>query len=135
MIEAFLKAVHVATMVAWLGGTGAVAALAAGADPARGAALRQVALRVLTPAMLATLAIGLLLAVQGGWFRAPWLHAKLLLVLGLAGLHGVLSGRLRRLAGGEAGAVPAGWGRWVPALILLAVTAIAWLAIAKPGFR
>jgi putative membrane protein len=132
MAEAILKALHVAAMATWLGGTGLVAALAAGADAARAAALRRAALRILTPAMLLTLAIGIWLAVQGGWFRAPWLHAKLVLVLLLTGLHGVLSGRLRRLAAGDAAALPAAWSRWLPAAIALAVAAIAWLAIAKP---
>lgn len=135
MYDAILKALHVAAMVIWLGGTGVVAALAVGADPGRAGPLRRAALRMLTPAMIVTLALGLWLAVQEGWFRAPWLHAKLVLVLLLTGLHGVLSGRLRRLEGGEAGAVPAGWSRWMPAVIAASVAAIAWLAIAKPDFR
>jgi uncharacterized membrane protein len=132
MIEALLKALHVAAMATWLGGTGAVAALAAGADPGRAAVLRRLAVRVLTPAMLVTLALGLWLAVQGGWFREAWLHAKLVLVLLLTGLHGVLSGRLRRM---EAGAAAPALFRWLPAVMALGVAAIAWLAIAKPAFR
>ncbi len=134
-MDAFLQALHVAAMATWLGGTGAVAALAAGADPARAGALRRVAVGVLTPAMLGTLALGIWLAVSGGWFREPWLHAKLVLVLLLTGLHGVVSGRLRRLGGGDAGAFPAAWSRWVPAVVALSVAAIAWLVIAKPAFR
>jgi uncharacterized membrane protein len=134
-MDALLKALHVTAMATWLGGTGLVAALAAGADPGRAAALRRVALRLLTPAMILTLALGLWLAVQGGWFRSPWLHAKLVAVLLLTGLHGVLSGRLRRLEAGDAAAMPAGWARWMPAVVVLALAAIAWLAIAKPAFR
>jgi uncharacterized membrane protein len=134
-MDAFLQALHVAAMATWLGGTGAVAALAGGADAGRAGALRRVAVRVLSPAMLVTLALGIWLAVSGGWFREPWLHAKLVLVLGLTGLHGVISGRLRRLSNGETGAFPAGWSSWVPAAIALSVAAIAWLVIAKPAFR
>jgi putative membrane protein len=134
-MDALLQALHVTAMAAWLGGTGTAAALAGGADAARAGVLRRLAVRVLSPAMLVTLALGIWLAVAGGWFREPWLHAKLVLVLALTGLHGVISGRLRRLAGGEAGAFPAGWSRWIPAVIAVSVAAIAWLAIAKPAFR
>ncbi len=44
------------------------------------------------PAMIATLLFGFLLAVQGNWFNpangGAWLHAKLGLVLLMAGFHG-----------------------------------------------
>ena len=32
---------------------------------------------IMTPAMILTWLLGLTLAWQGGWFAAPWLHAKL----------------------------------------------------------
>jgi putative membrane protein len=38
--------------------------------------------------MLATWALGLWLAWAGSWLSAPWLHAKIVLVLVLSGLHG-----------------------------------------------
>jgi protoporphyrinogen IX oxidase len=46
---------------------------------------------IITPAMIATWVFGLWLAWSGGWFKAPWLHAKLLLVILMSGVHGVLS--------------------------------------------
>jgi putative membrane protein len=35
--------------------------------------------------------LGLWLAWSGGFFTAPWLHAKLVLVLAMSGVHGMLS--------------------------------------------
>jgi len=37
------------------------------------------------------LGAGLWLAYRGGWFAAHWLHLKLALVLGMSGVHGILS--------------------------------------------
>ncbi|MGB6231670.1 MAG: hypothetical protein WBF53_16255 [Litorimonas sp.] len=51
---------------------------------------------VTTPAMILALALGITLGVLGGWFSSAWLGAKILLVIGLSGLHGALTGRLRR---------------------------------------
>jgi protoporphyrinogen IX oxidase len=46
---------------------------------------------IITPAMIATWVLGLWLAWSGGWYKAPWLHAKLLLVILMSGVHGMLS--------------------------------------------
>ena len=46
---------------------------------------------IINPAMIATWALGLWLAWQGGWFAAPWLHAKLTLVLLMSGAHGMMA--------------------------------------------
>jgi putative membrane protein len=46
---------------------------------------------IINPAMIATWVLGLWLAYEGGFFTAGWLHAKLLLVLVLSGLHGFLA--------------------------------------------
>ncbi|WP_376095558.1 CopD family protein [Roseomonas sp. CCTCC AB2023176] len=127
-----LKALHVAAMVAWMAGMIAAAVVLA-ARPASEtvAAVRRFGTRVTTPAMILTLALGLYLAVDGGWFRSPWLHGKLLLVVGLTAVHGILSGRLRRLA--EGSTKPPAWIGRTPALILLVTTIIALLVVLKPG--
>jgi uncharacterized membrane protein len=54
---------------------------------------------VTTPAMLFVWVMGILLAVQGGWFSDAWLWVKIVFVVGLSGLHGAISGRLRRYDG------------------------------------
>ena len=79
--------------------------------------------------MLVVWVVGLTLAAKGGWFAAGWLHVKIALVVLLTGLHGMQSGRLRRLdrVGGVTRAPV-----WpVPAILLLAVAIVA-LAIIKP---
>jgi putative membrane protein len=50
---------------------------------------------ITTPAMVITWILGLWLAWQSGYWAAPWLHAKIALVLVLSGLHGYLSAAVR----------------------------------------
>jgi len=52
---------------------------------------RRLLRAIINPAMILTWVLGLWLAYQGGWFKAPWLHAKLLLVILMSGVHGMLS--------------------------------------------
>ena len=59
---------------------------------------RRLLKAIINPAMIATWILGLWLAWEGAWYRAPWLHAKLLLVLLMSGLHGFLSRCLRDFA-------------------------------------
>lgn len=82
---------------------------------------------VTVPAIITVWAIGTGLAVSGAWFGQGWLNAKLGFVVLLSALHGIQSGRLRRIA---AGASPA-TSRSLP-LVLVAAIAIAVLAVAKP---
>lgn len=129
----WLKALHVAAALAFTGGVLAVSMLlaavptgdAGAASVARG--IRRWDQTVTTPAMLLVWALGLTLAMTGHWFADGWLQAKLAFVLVLSGLHGVQSGRLRRLAGGAA-IRPL---RTTPFAIGCAVV-IALLAVAKP---
>ena len=86
---------------------------------------------ILTPSLVVTWVLGLLLATSGGWWTWGWLHVKLLLVLFLSGFHGWAVGYSKRLAKGEA--------RWtsrqlrmlneVPAL---AIVFIVFLVVLKP---
>jgi putative membrane protein len=59
---------------------------------------RRLLKAIMNPAMIATWIFGLTLAIQGGWFKDGWLHAKLLLVLVLSGLHGYMAGLVRRFS-------------------------------------
>jgi putative membrane protein len=63
----------------------------------REAKLRKI---ILNPSMILVWLFGLALAVSGGWFQAGWLHAKLLVVLGLSAYHGYMVGYGRKLANG-----------------------------------
>ena len=49
---------------------------------------RRLLRAIVTPAMIVTWLAGLYLGWAGHWFSHPWLHAKLLLVVVLSGVHG-----------------------------------------------
>jgi len=85
---------------------------------------------VTTPAMLMVWALGIVVALQGGWFTSLWLQAKLALVVVLSAVHGVQSGALRRLAGGSA--LRMHGLRFSGRLTIVLVAGIAVLAIIKP---
>lgn len=59
-------------------------------------------LRVIaTPAMVVTLTAGLILASWSDAWSQGWLHAKLLLVAGMAAVHGILAREIRSFAADE----------------------------------
>ncbi|MBO9195925.1 CopD family protein [Rhizobium sp. 16-449-1b] len=137
----WLKAFHIAAVATWIGGmlAAAVTVSAIGRKAAEKAADRSMILnamrywdrRVTTPAMLLVWALGLTLAIQGGWFTAPWLQMKLALVFLLSALHGILSGTLRRLAGANGSSSPTIL-RYGPVVIVIALLAIVVLVVIKP---
>ena len=136
----WLKALHVAAVLVWVGGLLAqsvvVAAATRGEAPTADglrliAAVRSWDRRVTSPALVLVWALGIAAAAQGGWFRSGWLQAKLVLVVLLSGLHGAQAGVLRRLAASGMGAPPPALG-WTPVAAALSASAIALLAVAKP---
>jgi protoporphyrinogen IX oxidase len=52
---------------------------------------RRLLRAIMNPAMIAAWVLGLWLAWSGSWLTAPWLHAKVVLVLVLSGFHGMLA--------------------------------------------
>lgn len=128
MLYEILRAAHLISLFVWIGGMTAVAL--ALRYPADGflKPLKVYDRIVTTPAMILALSFGIVLGLQGGWFSSGWLSTKILLVLGLSGLHGALVGKLRRAIWESPGtAEPSG--RWfLPigaaflALIVLLVT-------------
>ncbi|MEO0062239.1 MAG: hypothetical protein RLZZ08_799 [Pseudomonadota bacterium] len=56
---------------------------------------------ILLPSIIVVWVLGILLASSIGAWGQGWLHAKLLLVLGLSGYHGYLSAYAKKLARGE----------------------------------
>jgi len=102
----WLKALHVAAFAAWMAGMWYMPRLLVyHAGAAVGSELsetlkvmeRRLLRAIATPAMLITLGAGVLLAWQGGWWAAGWLHAKLVLVAGMAASHGLLAVRFQLL--------------------------------------
>ena len=99
MVE-WLKAFHIIAVIAWMAGMLYLPRLFVYHSAADVGSIqsetfkvmeRRLLRAIMTPAMIATWLLGLWLAYQGGWFKAPWLHAKLLLVFLLSGVHGMLS--------------------------------------------
>ncbi len=50
------------------------------------------------PAMVVAVLTGILLATLSGFWSDGWLHAKLLMILGLAACHGLLESDVKRFA-------------------------------------
>lgn len=93
------------------------------------AALLGLDRQITTPALLITWLLGLTLAISARWLRSHWLMIKLVIVVALSALHGLQSGRLRRLI--RAGESAKGLAR-ASISIFIAMSAIAILAIVKP---
>jgi uncharacterized membrane protein len=134
------KAMHVASLLAWIGGTLTMAVVVR--SQIRSGLLepqiRQLFIvlqrwdqRVTVPAMLLAWTFGLAMAVNGHWWGGRWFLVKLVLAVLVAGAQGVLSGCLgKALANGPSPQGPIL--RWAPLGLLVATTAIAFLVILKP---
>lgn len=104
----WIKAAHIISLIAWMAAMLYLprlfvyhAALLAGSrvqSETFKVMERRLLKAIMTPAMIATWVLGLYLAWSGGWFKAGWLHGKLLAVVGLSAVHGMLAGHVRRFA-------------------------------------
>jgi putative membrane protein len=93
----WLKAFHIVAVIAWMAGMLYLprlfvyhCAAEVGSQQSDTFKLmeRRLLRLIMNPAMIATWGLGLWLAWRGGWFAAPWLHAKLALVIALSAVHG-----------------------------------------------
>ena len=103
----WLKAFHVIAIIAWMAGMLYLPRLFVyhcEAEPGSQQSEtfkvmeRRLLTAIINPAMVASWALGLWLAWSGGWYAAGWLHAKILLVLVLSGVHGFLARCVRDFA-------------------------------------
>ena len=103
----WLKAFHVVAVIAWMAGMLYLPRLMVyHAETAVGTPQsetfkvmeRRLLKGIINPAMAATWLLGLYLAYDAGFFKMGWLHAKLALVLAMSGVHGYLSGQVRKFA-------------------------------------
>lgn len=88
---------------------------------------------ILTPAMIVVFVLGALLASMTNSWGEGWLHAKLALVLALAGYHGWMVGYSKKLARGIV-ALPNKRLRMLNEVPALASALIVVLVIVKPAF-
>lgn len=86
---------------------------------------------ILTPALIATWALGLSVATSYGFAGAGWIHAKLLLAVLLSGYHGWMMATARKMAAGLRPMTSKQLRLWneVPALFTILMVG---LAIIKP---
>jgi len=81
--------------------------------------------------MIVTWIMGLWLAYSAGFFVAPWLHTKLLLVLVLSGVHGFLA-RLVKDFAADRNVRPAKFFRLLNEVPTVLMIAIVFLVVVKP---
>ncbi|MEA2951375.1 MAG: protoporphyrinogen oxidase [Alphaproteobacteria bacterium] len=96
----YLLAFHIIAIIAWMAGMLYLprlfvyhCAAAPGSQQSETFKImeRRLLRFIINPAMIATWLLGLWLAWAGGWFASGWLHAKLVLVLLLSGVHGLFA--------------------------------------------
>ena|SRR5690606_23889631 len=140
-IYPWVKAFHVAAVIAWMAGMLYLPRLfvyhadaAAGSELAETLAVmeRRLQLGIMGPAMGATWLLGIaMIAIEPGWLRQGWLHVKLAGVIALSAGHGIM-GRWRRDLATGANRRSARFFRIaneVPALIILVIVV---MVIVKP---
>ena len=135
----WLKTVHLIAIIGWLIGLlylprlFAYHADAVGSDmDATFQRMEHNLLRLLlNPCLIAVFITGLLLILAIGGKMAGWLHAKLLLLLILAGLHGMMSRQRKTFQRGE-NTKSAAYFRAVSSVTALIAIIIVALAVLKP---
>ena len=136
-----VKSFHVVAVMAWMAGLWYLPRLFvyhadAGAGPQAEifkTMERRLLRAIMNPAMIATFVLGSLLIVERPeiW-KMGWLHAKLALVLGLAGFHGLLARWRKDFAAGR-NARTGRFYRAVNEVPTALVVAIVLLAFVKPS--
>lgn len=138
----WIKALHIISVVAWMAGLLYLPRLFvyhAEARPGSEVAAtlatmeRRLLRAIMTPAMVAAYAFGVLLLLTPGvvdW-RQGWIHAKLAAVLALTVIHGLLA-RWRRDFAADRNTRPARFYRVVNEIPTLLLIAIVILVVVKP---
>ncbi|RDJ20534.1 protoporphyrinogen oxidase HemJ [Bosea caraganae] len=107
MLIEWIKAFHVMAVISWMAGMLYLPRLMVYHADAQVGSIqsetfkimeRRLLKGIINPAMALTWILGLYLAWQIFGFKGGWLHAKLLLVFMLSGVHGYLVGRVRAFA-------------------------------------
>ena len=136
----WLKALHVMAFAAWMAGMWYLPRLlvyhsgtAAGSEVSETLKVmeRRLIKGITTPAMIATLLLGVALATVEAQWPQGWLHGKLALVLLMLACHGVVAGHVRRFAADERPR-SARWYRFFNEAPTVLFAGIVLLAILKP---
>jgi len=136
----WVKALHIIAVIAWMAGMLYLPRLFVyHADAPKGSALsetfkvmeRRLLKAIINPAMILVFVTGIALAFLTGYWQAPWLQAKFLLVVGLGGLHGYFA-RCVRAFGADANVRPARFYRILNEVPSVLMVLIVILAVVKP---
>jgi len=96
----WIKALHIVAVIAWMAGMLYLprlfvyhASAAAGSEQSETfKTMEQRLLRfIMTPAMVATWLLGIVLVIQGQYLAAGWFHIKIVLVVAMSVVHGLFS--------------------------------------------
>jgi putative membrane protein len=136
----WLKALHIVAFAAWMAGLWYLPRLfvyhsqvPVGSETSEKFKVmeRRLLRAITTPAMVATLVLGIALASVTGAWSDGWLHLKIVLVLALAATHGVMA---RMLKGFAADQRPASekFFRWLNEVPTALFIAIVFVAVFRP---
>ncbi|VVE89989.1 CopD family protein [Pandoraea bronchicola] len=131
MLYLWMKAVHLMAVITFIAGMVTMALGGRLAQPEWRRIARRADYGLASPALIVVWLTGPTLAIMANWWSAPWLMAKLALVLVISGLHGRLSATLRRLERDGATTSPALFQRALP-VTLLSMAGVVALVIVKP---
>jgi putative membrane protein len=96
----YLTALHIIAVISWMAGLlylprlfvyHAVAKPGSSESETFKVMERRLLNFIMTPAMLVSWVLGIVLMIQGQWLSAPWFQIKFVLVLLLSGMHGAMS--------------------------------------------
>ena len=136
----WFKAFHIIAVIAWMAGMLYLPRLFvyhAAAEPGSAQSEtfkvmeRRLLRAIINPAMVATWVLGLWLAWTAGFFASPWLHAKLALVVVMAGVHGFFVRCVRDFAM-DRNTRPQRFYRMINEVPTLLMIAIVILVVVKP---
>ena len=140
MLYLWIKALHVIAIIAWMAGMLYLPRLFVyhcqvpkGSPQSEMFKLmeRRLLKAIMTPAMIVTWLLGLWLAWQGSFLTAPWLHAKVALVIVMSGVHGYYAASARRFASDSNTVSERAW-RFLNEVPTLLMAGIVLLVILKP---
>ena len=135
-----VKAIHIIAVIAWMAGMLYLPRLFVYHAEAQRGSIQSETFKIMekrllrliiNPAMIVTWIMGLWLAYSAGFFVAPWLHIKLLLVLVLSGVHGFLA-RLVKDFAADRNVRPAKFFRLLNEVPTVLMIAIVFLVVVKP---
>jgi putative membrane protein len=140
MIYLWIKSFHVIAVIAWMAGMLYLPRLFVYHCESQTGSIqsetfkimeRRLLKAIINPAMIVTWVLGLYLAWDGGWFASGWLHAKLLLVILMSGVHGFLSKSVKVFAA-DKNVRPAKFYRMINEVPTVLMILIVILVIVKP---